>query len=255
MIAFKQQAHRWTKGSFQTCLKLLPKVLRSKHLPWRVKTEAFFHLTNTLVYPLMVLLTLLMWPTFFYVLTPNPIRNSEYSRWFFSGTLFVLATCSTSTFFVFGQRELFGRRAGWKSILYLPTLMALGVGVSINNCKAVFEAVWGHIRRKPSEFVRTPKYGQTQQTRGTKFRPASVFTLKRMMLPLIEIAFGCYMVVCVYISIYYEFGRGSIPFLLIFAGGYFYVGFGSLYALYRMNQEAQEELALAAADVIEPAST
>jgi cellulose synthase/poly-beta-1,6-N-acetylglucosamine synthase-like glycosyltransferase len=252
MIGFKLQAHRWTKGSFQTCLKLLPKVLKSKHLPWRVKTEAFFHLTNTLVYPLMVLLTLLMWPTFFYVLTPNPIRNSQYSRWFFSGTLFVLATCSTSTFFVFGQRELFGKRAGWKSILYLPSLMALGVGVSLNNCKAVFEAIWGHIRRKPSEFVRTQKYGQTQHTRGTKFRPASVFTLKRMVLPILEIAFGCYMMVCVFISVWYEFGRGSIPFLLIFAGGYFYVGFGSLYALYRMQQEAEEELA---AQAIEPVST
>jgi cellulose synthase/poly-beta-1,6-N-acetylglucosamine synthase-like glycosyltransferase len=254
MIAFKQQAHRWTKGSFQTCLKLLPKVLKSRHLPLRVKTEAFFHLTNTLVYPLMVLLTLLMWPTFFYVLTPNPIRNSQYSRWIFSATLFVLATCSTSTFFVFGQRELFGKRAGWKSILYLPTLMALGVGISLNNCKAVFEALWGHIRRTPSEFVRTPKYGQTGLSRTTKWQPASVFTLKRMMLPIIEIAFGCYMVVCVFISIVWEFGRGTVPFLLIFAGGYFYVGFGSLYALYKMNQEQEEQLAAADA-IVEPVST
>ena len=70
MIAFKLQAHRWTKGSFQTCLKLLPKVLKSRHLSYRIKAEAFFHLTNTLVYPLMVLLTLLMWPTFFYVFSP-----------------------------------------------------------------------------------------------------------------------------------------------------------------------------------------
>ena len=31
----------------------------------------------------------------------------------------------------------------------------------------------------------------------------------------------------------------SIPFLLIFAGGYFYVGFSSLHALYKMHREAQ----------------
>jgi cellulose synthase/poly-beta-1,6-N-acetylglucosamine synthase-like glycosyltransferase len=248
MIAFKQQAHRWTKGSFQTCLKLLPKVLKSKHLPWRVKTEAFFHLTNTLVYPLMVLLTLLMWPTFFFYL--SPFKQAPYSRWVFSATLFVLATCSTSTFFVFGQRELFGKRAGWKSILYLPTLMALGVGVSLNNCKAVFEAIWGHIRRKPSEFVRTPKYGHTGGNNTTKFKAGSVLTFRRMMLPIIEIAFGCYMACCVFISLYWDFGRGSVPFLLIFAGGYFYVGFGSLHALYRMQQEAEEELAAQAAAVV-----
>ena len=53
MVAFKQQAHRWTKGSMQTGIKLLPRILRS-HLPLHVKWEAFFHLTNTIVYPLMV---------------------------------------------------------------------------------------------------------------------------------------------------------------------------------------------------------
>src|SRR5690606_22979425 len=30
MISFKQQAHRWTKGSVQTCIKLLPGILRSR---------------------------------------------------------------------------------------------------------------------------------------------------------------------------------------------------------------------------------
>jgi hypothetical protein len=243
MVAFKQQAHRWTKGSFQTCLKLLPKVLKSRHLSYRIKAEAFFHLTNTLVYPLMVLLTLLMWPTFFYVF--SPFKQSPYSRWVFSATLFVLATCSTSTFFVFGQRELFGKRAGWKCLMYLPSLMALGVGVSLNNCKAVFEALWGHIRRKPSEFVRTPKYGVTGQKRH-KLRAASVFTFNKLMMPIIEIAFGTYMMCCAFVSLYWSFGRGSVPFLLIFAGGYFYVGFGSILAMWHMHQEAQEEQLAAA---------
>src|SRR5450432_4183240 len=70
MIGFKQQAHRWTKGSMQTAIKLLPRVLRSKHLPLRIKTEAFFHLTNTIVYVLMVLLTILMYPAFLSFYSP-----------------------------------------------------------------------------------------------------------------------------------------------------------------------------------------
>jgi hypothetical protein len=224
-------------------------VLKSRHLSYRIKAEAFFHLTNTLVYPLMVLLTLLMWPTFFYVF--SPFKQSPYSRWVFSATLFVLATCSTSTFFVFGQRELFGKKAGWKCILYLPALMALGVGVSLNNCKAVFEAIWGHIRGKPSEFVRTQKYGVTGQNRA-KLRGASMFTFRKLMMPIIEISFGTYMMLCAVISILYSFGRGSVPFLLIFAGGYFYVGVGSILAMYKMQQEAQEELA---AREVEPVTT
>ncbi len=270
MIGFKQQAHRWTKGSVQTAIKLLPKILRSKHLPWRIKTEAFFHLTNTVVYPLMVLLTLLMWPTFFNI--ASPFKNSDdLSRIVFSASLFVLATCSASTFFVFGQRELFGAKTGWKTVLHLPFLMGLGVGICLNNAKAVLEACWSAFRGKPSEFVRTPKYGVTglgrhseeigqsstyfagetdTAARPIQQRPArrNFLTLNRIMLPMLEIAFGVYMASCIFISLYYKWGRASVPFLLIFAGGYFYVGVSSLTALYKM--QARQVIA-----VIEPAST
>jgi hypothetical protein len=47
----------------------------------------------------------------------------------------------------------------------------------------------------------------------------------------------------VFISLYYHYARGSVPFLLIFAGGYFYVGFSSLYVLWRLQQEAEQALA------------
>src|SRR5690606_446425 len=88
IIAFKQQAHRWTKGSVQTAIKLLPKIFRAR-LPLRIKTEAFFHLTNTLVYPLMVLVTILMYPTFFNM--ASPFKESQMlSRFVFSISLFVL---------------------------------------------------------------------------------------------------------------------------------------------------------------------
>ena len=248
MIGFKQQAHRWTKGSMQTGIKLLPRILRS-HLPKSVKWEAWFHLTNTIVYPMMVLLTLLMYPTFFNVF--SPFKEKSWGQYIFSFSLFVLATCSASTFFAFGQKELFGKNAGWRSLLYMPVLMALGVGVSINNTKAVFEAIWSAFTKKTSEFVRTPKYGVTGQGRA-KLKRESMFTMKRLMLPIIEIAMGCYMASCLWISFWYQCGIlpgsdksgwASVPFLLIFTGGYFYVGFGSIHALWQMSQEQDEEVA------------
>jgi cellulose synthase/poly-beta-1,6-N-acetylglucosamine synthase-like glycosyltransferase len=257
MLAFKQQAHRWTKGSMQTAIKLLPRILRSRHLGYRIKTEAFFHLTCTIVYPMMVLLTIMMYPAFIYV--DGPLKNWPFAKVLFSVSLFVLATCSASTFFVFAQRELFGKQATWKSILALPMLMALGVGICINNTKAVFEAIWGAIHRKPSEFVRTPKYGVSGKTRNdwkhredplismqrdavarTEVAAPSFLTLKRMGLPIIEIAFGAYMSSFIFISLWYHYARGSVPFLMIFAGGYFYVGVSSLYVLWKMQQEADQ---------------
>jgi hypothetical protein len=84
-------------------------------------------------------------------------------------------------------------------------------------------------------------------------RAASIFTFKSLLMPMIEIAFGTYMCICAIISIIYSFGRGSVPFLLIFAGGYFYVGVGSIFAMWKMHQEAREETLLQlAAPPVEP---
>jgi cellulose synthase/poly-beta-1,6-N-acetylglucosamine synthase-like glycosyltransferase len=271
MISFKQQAHRWTKGSVQTCCKLLPKILRSK-LPYRIKSEAFFHLTNTIVYPLMVFVTLMIYPTFlgYFDGIEAPLKHAPYGRALLTGSLFILATCSASTFFVFGQKELFGRKIGWQTVLYLPALMSLGVGVCLNNAKAVFEGLWSAFWKKgrDSEFVRTPKYGVTGKNRQHYAAKAAAavgaagvlnyvapkapdyLTLKRLMLPIIEIAFGCYMVCCMLIAIWWQFATTTIPFLLIFAGGYFYVGFSSIATLIDMQRQA--DLALAEETVVEP---
>ena len=259
MCGFKQQAHRWTKGSVQTCMKLLPSVLRSD-LGWRIKCEAFFHLTNTFVYPLMVLLTLLMYPTFFTQYSPFSAHTTQ--QYAFSLSLFVLATCSAGTFFIYAQKELFGSGAGWRTLLWLPALMALGVGVCINNTRALIEAIYSSIRGQESEFVRTPKYGLIGAAKNTTWHRDSVFTFKRVWQPTLEIAFGVYTTFCLYIAVraYIEWptevgisGLAGIPFLIIFAGGYYYVGFGTFYALWKMHHHKQP--ATAAAVLTTPAGT
>jgi hypothetical protein len=50
-------------------------------------------------------------------------------------------------------------------------------------------------------------------------------------------------------SLVWNFCLQSVPFLMIFAGGYFYVGFNSLITLYRMHREATESEAAATAIV------
>ncbi len=260
MIAFKAQAHRWTKGSFQTALKLLPRILKSKTLPLTVKSEAFFHLTNVVVYPLVVVMTLLMYPAF--ILSEGPLKYHPLASWMFGITLFVLATCSAATFFAFAQSELFGRKTGWKSLLYMPFIMALGIGLSLNNTRAVWEAIWTRRQYKKggknvvNEFVRTPKYainGRVKQrfnsdnvrregapTANTASPASNIWTLKKLSLPIIEIAFGCYMSCFVFITVFYGYAIWSLPFLVIFSAGYLYVGLSSIAVLWRMHQEAQE---------------
>src|ERR1700683_2179867 len=58
MSAFKTQQHRWTKGSIQTCKKLLPRIWMSE-LPLWIKAEATIHLTSNFTYLLLAFLCVL----------------------------------------------------------------------------------------------------------------------------------------------------------------------------------------------------
>jgi cellulose synthase/poly-beta-1,6-N-acetylglucosamine synthase-like glycosyltransferase len=253
IVSFKQQAHRWTKGSMQTALKLLPGILRSKTLPKHVKMEAFFHLTNTVVYPLMVLLTLIMYPAF--IFASGPFKEHPLSSWLFAITLFILATCSAGTFFVYAQTVLFGKREGWRSIRYLPYLMSLGVGLSLNNTRAVIEAFFTKSGKASNEFVRTPKYGVSGKNEATD--KAAIrsnvrankpnFPMSKFLAAILEICFGIYMTVFIWVACVYDYAWASVPFLAIFAGGYFYVGVTTIYVLWQMHAERADAVEVAPA--------
>src|SRR3989440_8141673 len=62
MNGFKSQQHRWTKGSIQTCKKVLPTIWRST-LPLTIKMEATAHLTSNFAYLLLASLCVLLHPS------------------------------------------------------------------------------------------------------------------------------------------------------------------------------------------------
>src|SRR5438477_3086284 len=67
--------------------------------------------------------------------------------------LFLASTFSVSSFYLVSQKELFPKT--WTRVfLFLPFLMALGIGLTVTNSRAVLEALFGH----QSPFARTPKY-------------------------------------------------------------------------------------------------
>src|SRR4029450_3507139 len=115
MNSFKSQQHRWAKGSIQTCIKLLPRILRSD-VPLHVKTEAFFHLTANFNYPLMCVLSALMAPAM--VIRYN---MGWYEMLLIDVPLFFAATASVANFYMVCQREL---HSDWVTrAKYLPFLM------------------------------------------------------------------------------------------------------------------------------------
>jgi len=87
--AFKVQQFRWAKGAVQTAKKMLPSVFRAD-LPLKIKIEAFFQLTNWVVFPAMVLLTVLLVPAL--VIRLNPFQGGGAGQILFDLTVFNLAT-------------------------------------------------------------------------------------------------------------------------------------------------------------------
>ena len=98
--------------------------------------------------------------------------------------------------------------------------MALGIGLTVTNTKAVMEALFGI----KSAFVRTPKYRvakKGEKSQAAKYR-------KRLVLaPWIELLLGCYF----FLAILYTFSNQNYftaPFLILFVIGYWYTGLMSL---------------------------
>jgi cellulose synthase/poly-beta-1,6-N-acetylglucosamine synthase-like glycosyltransferase len=213
MNGFKAQQARWAKGLMQTAKKILPRVMRSA-APWHVKAEAFFHLTANISYPLMVLLSTMLLPAMivrFY--------QGYFQMLFIDLPLFLASTCSISSFYLVSQREL-RPKDWWRTILYMPFVMATGIGISIRNAQAVLEALAG----KKSEFVRTPKYN-IEGKKGSFVKKS--YRNKVGWMPYAEILLGIYFALTVVYAIVND-NYATVPFLLLFVWGYLYTGFMSL---------------------------
>ena len=214
MNSFKTQQFRWAKGSAQTAKKLLFTVLRAD-IPLKVKIEAVFHLTNNFAYLFLVVLAMLQ--------LPNMLlrRNMDNPELLLLDVPLFAATCgSICVFYIVTHIAIFDGDL-WDAIKRLPLMMALGIGLSINNARAVLEGLFGN----DAEFVRTPKHGVEKGSDGWKKKK---YKTTWSIHSLLEIAFGLYFVVTIALAVY----TGSwitIPFLVLFMVGFLYVGSLSLY--------------------------
>ena len=213
MTAFKTQQARWAKGLIQVGKKILPRILTSD-IPWHNKVEAWFHLTANLSYPFMVLLSALLLPAMI-------IRS--FGGWFqmllIDLPLFIASTASISSFYLVSQKELFPGR-WYRTFLYLPFLMSLGIGLTVTNTKAVWEALIG----KQTAFARTPKY--RVQQKGEKSQAAK-YRKRLGLIPWIELAIGTWFVFMVWYAIL-SMNYITVPFMVLFVLGYYYTGLMSL---------------------------
>jgi cellulose synthase/poly-beta-1,6-N-acetylglucosamine synthase-like glycosyltransferase len=207
IFGLKNQQHRWTKGSVQVGRKVLPRIWRSD-APLKVKMEATFHLSANLSYLLLVLLSVLM--PFAVVVRAQNLARGPFA---IEAAVFGLTTLSVVIFYAVAQREL---HRDWKLRMRdVPFILAIGVGMCINNAWAVAEALSGH----ETPFVRTAKYRiETMRDRwkGKLYRSA------RRPAFFVELALATYMVAG-FGAIAWIGEWAALPYMGLFVAGYLYV--------------------------------
>lgn len=203
--AFKSQQFRWAKGSIQTALKLIPRVMLSQSSLFS-KVQAFLHLTHYFIHPLMLAMALLALP----VLMTIRIDLS-FPVFALSAAGILLAMCGPSFLYIVSQVSQ--SKAHTRKLWVLPGLMCVGVGIAVSNTKAVLEALFG----VKSGFVRTPKSGQRTKS----------YRVKTNALPFIELAMGAY---CLVSLLYYVQAEKYLvgPFLGVYTFGFLWIGSRSL---------------------------
>lgn len=222
MSAFKTQQHRWAKGSIETMRKLLVQIWKTPTLPTKVKLEASFHLAGNLGYLLMVLLALLTLPAMWFRIQ----MNWNHLAWV-DAMVFLVSFVPVCLFYVFAQMQA-GKTWG-RRMLLVPFMLALGIGISVNNARAV----WEGLRGKRSAFIRTPKY--RVEKRGDLWMEKRYRVLRDSGL-IFELFLTLYCGAGVVLAARYGL-IGSIPFLMLFVLGYGYVALLTTWQLIAQSRQ------------------
>ncbi|MFD1094904.1 cellulose synthase family protein [Salegentibacter chungangensis] len=149
--AAKSQQFRWNKGAAENFRKNYMKLVRDKSVSFGTKFHGFFHLLNSSMFLIVLLLAILSVPVL-YIKNTNP----QFS-WYFN----VLACFAVSTIIFFScyyvaYARIHGKgiRSFFRFIGMFFTFFSVAMGFSVHNSLAVLE---GHFGKK-SEFIRTPKF-------------------------------------------------------------------------------------------------
>ncbi|MDR6300567.1 cellulose synthase family protein [Mesonia maritima] len=151
MSAARSQQFRWNKGAAENFRKNYNRVLWNKNLSFGTKFHGFFHLLNSSMFFVILLLAVLSVPVL-YLKSEFPELNYYF---------YVLGFFGISTFIFLGSYWLTYKKihgSGFKNFLnfigMFIAFFSVAMGLSVLNSKAVLE---GHFGKK-SAFIRTPKF-------------------------------------------------------------------------------------------------
>jgi cellulose synthase/poly-beta-1,6-N-acetylglucosamine synthase-like glycosyltransferase len=229
MAAFKRQQARWAAGAAQCLVKLAYPLGRGRlskaptdgqvpeggagarpttaRLPWAARLEALLHLSVWLAHPMSLVLLILTLPM---LLGQIPLT--------FNLTIFWMVALGPIIAYALSQRHLY---RDWKRrMLFMPVLALLGTGLALSNTLAIGRGLLTRDRA----FQRTPKFRIEQ--RGDLWA-GNRYALPFQCITVGELLLAGYALITVAVAL--ALGNYlAVPFLLLYVGGYGYIGLSGL---------------------------
>lgn len=211
--SIKSQQFRWTKGAMETGKKLLPKIWKAK-IPLTKKIYSTFHLSGNLIFPIIILLSILNLPLLI-------IKNKGmFPHLFNFMSIFLSVLLITFVVYLFAQKNFY---PDWKDrIKYFPVYLAGTMGLAVNNSKAIFEALFN----KKSEFIRTPKFKIIEKSadyRNNKYLNGTKINIIIFFEAVLALYAAAASAIAIYLSDF-----ASLPVLLLFLTSFAGVSFYSI---------------------------
>ncbi len=209
--AARSQQFRWNKGAAENFRLNFAKVARSQNIRFRSKFHAFFHLLNSSMFFVILVLAVLSLPIL-YLKQVLPEAKYIFYAYAFLG--------SSTLLYMAGYGYAFFRKRNLnlqQTLVFLGTFLAffsLAMGFSVNNTKAILE---GHLGKKTS-FIRTPKFNVFDHS-SSSFREASKRKIE--VIHFIEAFLALYFMYAIVLTFQYkEYAFLPFYFMLLFGFGY-----------------------------------
>ncbi|MDE0143944.1 MAG: glycosyltransferase [Caldilineaceae bacterium] len=208
LLAFKRQQFRWAKGSVATLRKLAALVWNGGWSTIR-RTAAFVHLGGYLIHPLLLLLLLV-----------SPLLMLFGSQPYWPLAYLSIVSVGPPALYALAQRRLHPKT--WlRRWAHLPLLMLLGMGLSLSNSVAAWQALFG----RGGTFLRTPKFRVEDDSLAWH---RSGYALDLEPLAAAEFFLAVYAGIGCYVAAVHSHWW-NLPFLALYAGGYALVAGLGLY--------------------------
>ncbi|MBZ9779710.1 glycosyltransferase family 2 protein [Psychroflexus sp. CAK8W] len=220
LSAARSQQFRWNKGAAENFRKNFKSVLQSKDLSFLSKLHSCFHLLNSSMFLLILLVAILS----------IPILYIKFQQGSWDVVFYILAAMGISTvFFIYGYwtsyKEIHNRSSLsiLKFIGLFITFFSIAMGLSVHNTVAILE---GHFNKK-SAFIRTPKFDISSDTDTWKGK--TYINKKLSILNGIEVLLFGYFIYGLY-SAYLTQDFGLVIFHLMLVFGFGFISFKTIFS-------------------------